>query len=188
MKTTLALTAAAILVVSVSMSVSAQTEVHHRTGAMNAAVQVRGMRSDQYVQKAAMSDLFEIESSKLALERTQNPDVKAFAQRMIDDHTQSTEKLQGLLQTASIGATPPAAFDRAHQRLLERLRNASTARFDRLYMRIQVKGHQDALKVQEGYARRGDNDQLRSFAGEASPMVQDHLSQARQILGGLDHR
>jgi len=190
-KTILALTAAAIMAAISPITLNAQTRVDSGPNTMRpaAALQVRGMRADQYVKKSAMSDLFEIEASKLALQRTENPDVKAFAQRMVDDHTQSTQKLQGLLQSASIGATPPTALDRAHQRMLEQLQNASAKQFDRLYMQMQVKGHQAALKVQQGYSRHGDSDQLKSFASDARSMVQDHLNEARQILRGLDrHR
>ena len=185
-KTTLSLALAAVLAATsaVSISTSAQTMSNSQPRAMHAAVQTRGM-TQEFVQKAAMSDLFEIESSKLALQRSQNRDVKAFAQRMIDDHTKSTQKLKSVLQTASVGTGPGTALDRAHQRMLDRLQNASGAQFDRLYMQMQVKGHQDALKVQQSYGRRGDNDQLKSFASDAAPMVQDHLSQARQIMGSL---
>jgi putative membrane protein len=72
--------------------------------------------------------------------------------------------------------------------MLQQLQSASGAQFDRLYMRMQVKGHQEALKVQEGYSRRGDNDQLKTFASDASSMVQDHLSQAQQVLRGVSSR
>jgi putative membrane protein len=185
-KTALSAAMMAIIVTALAMSANAQTQSNVRPRAMHAAVQMRVLSADKFVQKAAMSDLFEVESSKLALQRSQNEDVQAFAQRMIDDHTQSTRKLTGLLQSASVGTTPPNNLDRAHQHMLQQLQNESAARFDRLYMRIQVKGHQDALKLQQGYGRHGDNDQLKSFASEAAPMVQDHLTQARRILRGID--
>jgi putative membrane protein len=185
-KTTLSLAVAAVLAASsaASISASAQTMSNNQPRAMHAAVQTRGM-SQEYVQKAAVSDMFEVESSKLALQRSEKPDVKAFAQRMIDDHTKSTQKLKSVLQTASVGTAPATALDRSHQRMLDQLQNASNAQFDRLYMQMQIKGHQDALKVQQQYGRKGDNDQLRTFASDAAPMVQDHLAQARQILRGL---
>lgn len=178
----------ATLVASGAISVSAQTQSGSRPSSVQAAIQMRGLSTDQYVQRAAISDLFEVEASKLALQRTQSPDVKAFAQRMINEHTKSTDNLKGLLQSASIGVTPPAQLDREHQRMLQQLQNASAAKFDRLFMEMQVKGHQDALKVQLSYGRRGDNDQLRNFANNSSSMVRDHLTQARQILRGLGDR
>ena len=169
--------------------VPAQTRGNTGPRATHAALQTRGMSADKYVQSAAMSDMFETQSSKLALQRSQNPDVKAFAQRMIDDHTQSTQKLTGLLQSASVStAPPPRGLDGTHQHMLQQLQSASGGQFDRLYMQMQVKGHQEALKVQEGYSRRGDNDQLKTFASDASSMVQDHLSQAQQVLRGLSSR
>ena len=187
-KITLVLAVAAILAATISTPVSAQTQRNTKHGAVPAAVQMRGLSADRYVQKSAMSDLFEVESSKLALQRSQNAEVKDFAQRMISDHTKSTQKLEGLLQSASLATAPPTELDRAHQRMLQKLQNAPAAQFDRLYMQVQVKGHNDALKVQQGYERNGGNDQLKAFAGDVSPMVQDHLAQARQILSGLGHR
>ena len=50
-----------------------------------------------FVTAAATSDMYEVTAGKIALMRAQSPDVKAFAQKMVDAHTMTTDKLKGLM-------------------------------------------------------------------------------------------
>ncbi|MGL4964038.1 MAG: DUF4142 domain-containing protein [Inquilinus sp.] len=58
-----------------------------------------------YVQ-TAMSDMFEIKSGKLALEKSSKPDVKAFAQMMVDDHAQLAQKVAAAAAGLGMMAIP----------------------------------------------------------------------------------
>jgi putative membrane protein len=62
----------------------------------------------------AISDMFEVESSKLALEKKVAAD-QAFAQRMVHDHTQTTEQLKHLVGGGKVKAQLPAELDRRAQ-------------------------------------------------------------------------
>ena len=55
-----------------------------------------------YVEMAAASDMFEIQSSQLARSRAQNPAIREFAQMMIDHHTQTTQQLRAAAQAAGV--------------------------------------------------------------------------------------
>jgi putative membrane protein len=92
--------------------------------------------STSFVEKAAMSDQFEIESSKLALQKATDPQIKQFAQQMIDEHSKSSDKLKATLQSAGANMSPPAgpALDAKHQALMDKLQKASGKEFERLYV------------------------------------------------------
>lgn len=138
-----------------------------------------------FVAKAAASDMFEIESSKIAVERTQNPKVKAFAQMMIDMHTKTTADLKTAIGESGLMITPPAALPDDKATAVTDLRNADAADFDKKYMDAQVDGHQATLDLMTRYGQDGDNAVLKAAAAKTAPIVQEHLTQARAIRDGL---
>src|SRR5437763_80277 len=118
----------------------------------------------EYVQKSAISDEFEIESSKLALQKAQDPAIKSFAQEMVDDHTAATNKLKEAAKTAKINIAARQKLDRQHQDTLAALRSKSGPQFDQAYMRAQLLGHREALNLQKAYGESGDNPTLKAHA------------------------
>ena len=89
-----------------------------------------------FVTKAAASDLYEIQSSQLALQKAQNTDVRQFAQMMIDHHTQTTQQVTAAAQAD--GLTPPVPQLEPHQaQMIAELQPLSGAAFDGAYVRQQ---------------------------------------------------
>jgi putative membrane protein len=137
--------------------------------------------ADAFVQAAAVSDMFEIQSSRLALQKTSNAHIKAFARRMIKDHTASTQKLKSTLKSAKVEATPPSDLDAQHQQMLQQLQGLSGSEFDRTYAQMQLQGHQDTVKLLTDYSQSGDNAALKKFAASILPTVKDHLAHAEKL-------
>lgn len=140
----------------------------------------------EFARMAAMSDMFEMESSRLVEQRSQNAQVKQFAQMMIRDHQKTTTELKGMLpqlQGVSV-AQMPTSLDQQHQALLQQLQGAQGAQFDRVYVQQQVQAHQQAVDLFSNYARAGDNAQLKQWASQTLPALQQHLQQAQQLLRG----
>jgi putative membrane protein len=133
--------------------------------------------SSNFIQKVAMSDQFEIESSKLALQKATDPQIKQFAQQMIDEHSKSSDKLKATLQSAGANMSPPAGvtFDAKHQSLMDKLRKASGKDFDRLYVQIQRDGHKEAVDLFRKYSKEGQETSLKGFAEETLPVIEKHL-------------
>ncbi|MDB5470653.1 MAG: hypothetical protein JWR84_2213 [Caulobacter sp.] len=138
-----------------------------------------------FVAKAASSDMFEIESSKLALTRTRNADIKAFAQMMIDMHTRTTAGLKKAIAESGQPLTPPTTLPADLQTKLDDLAKASDADFDKAYMDAQVDGHQAALDLMTRYAADGTVPALQAAAASTAPTVQEHLTKAKGIREGL---
>lgn len=139
-----------------------------------------------FVPAAAASDMFEIQSSRMALTRSRNSDVKAFARMMITAHTTTTRALNTALHISHTDISPPAALPQALADRLEQLRSATDADFDKAYMDAQVDGHQDALNLMQRYAQDGDVPAIKTFAATIAPHVQQHLSRAREIRDALN--
>jgi putative membrane protein len=132
-----------------------------------------------YVQMAAASDLFEIQSSQLAVSRAQNPEVRAFAQTLIEHHTMTTQQLTA---AATAAGTPPSpALMPMQAEMIAQLQGANGADFDRMYMRQQVPAHEMALALHQNYASKGDTTSLRTVAAAAVPIVRQHLDRARAL-------
>jgi len=138
-----------------------------------------------FVAKAATGDMFEIESSKIALERSKNPDVKAFAQMMIDVHTKTTRGLGDAIANSGLTLTPPTALPQDRIDALADLREAKPEDFDKKYMDAQVDGHQAALDLMTRYAQDGDNASLKAAAMATAPVVQQHLDKAKALRDAL---
>jgi putative membrane protein len=131
-----------------------------------------------FVAEAATSDMFEIQSSKLAASRTTG-DVQAFANQMVTDHTKTTSDLTGLAQSANIPL--PSAMTSSQQSMLTKLQGLQGDAFTKQYMDDQVSGHKDAVSLFQRYGNGGDNEQLKSWAAQTLPTLQHHLEMAQGI-------
>ncbi|HEY9234009.1 MULTISPECIES: DUF4142 domain-containing protein [Phenylobacterium] len=136
-----------------------------------------------FVNKAAASDMFEIEAAKIAQKRGQNAEVKKFADKMIADHTAITANLKKAVADSGQAITLPTALPADLQDKLDDLNKAGN--FDRAYMDNQVDAHQAALDVMQRFAQDGDVPTIRSFAAATAPMIQQHHDQAKGIRDAL---
>lgn len=93
-----------------------------------------------FVQDVSTLNAAEIDLSKLALERGASPDVKKFAQMMVDEHTAAGDKLSGVATQNSIDA--PATIDDSHRSLHEKLAGKQGLDFDRDYVDAMIDDHQ----------------------------------------------
>jgi len=127
----------------------------------------------EFVTQAGNSGMFEIFSSRLALSKSRSPDIKAFAQMMVDDHMKASAELKQA--AASQGnVTLPTALDADHQATLDKLHNAPDAQFDSQYVAMQTKGHLDAVALFSGFVASGPAGALKDFAGKKLPVLKSH--------------
>lgn len=134
-----------------------------------------------FITAAATSDMYEVTAGKIALQRARSPDVKAFAQKMVDAHTATTEKLKSILASNNIKVTPPAQVDNRRQGMLDDLRGAKAADFDHRYIAQQIAAHKEADILFRGYAKDGDNAAIKDFASKTDKDINMHLSMAQQL-------
>ena len=134
-----------------------------------------------FMTMAGAGDLYEMDSSRLALTKSQNADVRRFAQMMITDHMKTTATLKAQARSADL--TPPTPTLSPMQRdNIARLRPLSGAAFDREYLSQQSTSHQMALGLNQNYAANGDTPALQTAANGAVPIIQSHIT----MLQGLN--
>jgi len=129
-------------------------------------------------------DSGEIEQAQLALDKATDPEVRAFATHMVEQHTASKQAAAQLTSQTLRPAQSPKSkeLQAAGAQTLERLNSADASNFDVTYIAAQVQQHADVLKLIEDQLLPAVNEPaLRDFLGNARGMVQQHLDRARQI-------
>jgi putative membrane protein len=149
-----------------------------KTG-VNSALDIAPTTAD-FVKEVAISDMFEIQSSKLAEDKG-NAKEKTFAAQMVTDHTKTSTELKGLVTGGKVKADLPDALDSSHQSKLDKLKGASGEDFSSDFDSDQVSAHKDAVSLFERYAKGGDNSDLKDWAGKTLPTLQHHLEMAQGL-------
>ncbi|MBP1884316.1 DUF4142 domain-containing protein [Sinorhizobium mexicanum] len=137
-------------------------------------------KTEDFVKEVSMSDMFELESSKVAVERTDGA-TKAFAQQMIQDHQKTTAELKALIDGGKVKAAPATAMSEDNQETLNELKGLQGAEFNEQYREDQVEAHEDAVDVFKRYAEEGDNPDLKAWAAKTLPALEHHLQTARDL-------
>jgi putative membrane protein len=140
----------------------------------------------RYVEQAAMADFFEIRASQVALDRLHHLDVRQFARTMIDHHHQSADLLKHAVRIGNTPApVPPPALDRAQAQKIRELSAAPAGSVDHIYLDVQAKAHEEALRLHQYYAQYGDDPVLRRAAAERALLVEHHLAQIHGMAQNL---
>jgi putative membrane protein len=132
------------------------------------------MSDEDFARIAAMANTNEIAEARLALHRTQSPRVRAFAQRMIDDHSTAQVQLQAANRGTGLMPAPVLVVSPADRAEYDALANAGSD-FDARYMLAQVPDHQNAVAAFGWEAANGRDASLRAYAVKTLPIVQQHL-------------
>ena len=138
------------------------------------AVAKDSSKTTQFVHNASIGGTFEVESSQLALERSQNTDVKSFAQMMVDDHTKAGDELKAAAAQEKVDSALTDKLDAKHQAVLDKLKKASDKDFDKDYISAQKDAHKEAISLFSGYAKNGSDEALKGWAGDTLPTLKKH--------------
>jgi putative membrane protein len=136
--------------------------------------------TQDFVTQAAVGDLFEISTSKLAQSKG-NPTEKSFAEQMIADHTKTSSELKRMVTGGALKAEIPSQMDSAHQAKYDKLKDLTGADFSATYASQQVDAHKDAVSLFERYSKSGDNAELKDWAGKTLPALKHHLEMAQKL-------
>jgi putative membrane protein len=133
-----------------------------------------------FVAMAAAGNLFEIQSSELALRRSHSGAVREFANRMVTDHNAAAAKFKQAMADAKL--TPPAEkLDAKHQAILDDLKAKDDASFDRAYIEAQYNAHVGTVALFQAYAKGGENARMKAFAADVLPTLQGHLDHVTKM-------
>jgi putative membrane protein len=134
---------------------------------------------EDFVRQASAAGLAEVNLGRLAAEQATSPDVKKFAQQMVEDHSKANEALNKVADNARI--TPSPAMDAKHHETYQKLAGMRGADFDRAYVESQLADHKDAVALFEAESKGGKNDDLKALAGKTLPTLQHHLDMVQKL-------
>lgn len=127
----------------------------------------------------AAADMTEVDEGQLASTKARNPRIKQYGAKIVADHTKAATQLTSLTQSKGVTITP----NTADPSVMAKLQADSPAAFDRDYMRGQVQSQQAAVQLFQDEAANGQDPDIKAFAQQTLPTVQQHLTMARQISG-----
>jgi putative membrane protein len=156
--------------------VIAQTTVRDAALPRDGTVELKRVDRDFY-EKAAKASMSEVEISRVALARTSNPEVKRFAQMMIDDHESTADELGRL--ASGKGVSLPA------KEMATKWEKHDAKSFDRDYINKMVSDHENVVKLFEKQAKDGHDPEAVAFARKHLATLQHHLQQATDLKRAL---
>jgi putative membrane protein len=119
-----------------------------------------------------------VELSKIA-QKSENADVKRFADRMVEDHTKANEQLTSI--ATELGVQMPKTLDSEHERMREKLQTLHGKAFDDQYSHDMVEDHNKAIKLFQQEERSGHNTELKQFAQKTLPTLEEHQKMALEL-------
>jgi putative membrane protein len=144
-----------------------------------------GNRDREFLEQAAQNSHAELSASRLALEKTRHVQVRAFAQRMVDEHTRSNEELKALAASKNYQPpTEPSLLQKGKEMLISGL---SDENFDRRYIsQMGVEAHEDNIELFDRASREAQDVDVKVFAIKALPVLRSHLEAARALKTTLE--
>lgn len=146
----------------------------------SSAIAAPSPQDTNFAVRAAQGGMAEVKLAALAMQKSKNPTVLAFAKRMDVDHTKNNAQLAAIVKPE--GMMPPSDVGPENKAVMARLQGLSGAAFDSAYLKSQVTGHQQMLALMKQEASSGKDSRLAAFAKQTAPVVQQHLALAQSDL------
>ncbi len=137
------------------------------------------MGDKMFVKKAISGNFNEIDASKMALQKSQNDQVKQFAQKMIDDHQKMLDDLHALAGQENIKYKDEPTSE--GKKMAAKLNGLSGADFDKAYVNGMVKDHKEDVRDFNAEVNTGKDQPTKDAAQKSLPVIQDHL----QMIEGI---
>lgn len=138
-------------------------------------------KDHDFIMDAAMGGMLEVELGRVAAQQGTSDAVKQFGQRMVDDHSKANTELMTLAQ--SKGITLPTTLDDKHRAEVTKLSAMTGAGFDRAYSKMMLSDHNKDVSEFEKESTRGTDPDLKAFATQTLPTLQEHLQLAKALPG-----
>jgi putative membrane protein len=133
-----------------------------------------------FVMTASQGDHYEMLAAQVAVVQGQDPRVRTFAQKMLEDHARLSEALRQAAIASQL-PTPEPGISSDQAALLSSLQSLRGADFDKTYVRQQALAHTQAVAVEESFARAGSDANLQKAAQAALPKIREHLTKVQQL-------
>ena len=190
-KRTLALASAMLLCASMSLAQASQgpggpasqnpgqnPTTDPQMSGMQAAGQTSG-GDKMFVKNAMQGGMAEVQLGQMTLQKTNNDQVKQFAQRMIDDHTKMNDQMKPVAQ--QLGVDVPRQVSKKDRATMAKLEALSGPAYDQAYIKDMVKDHKQDLSDFQMEASSGQDQTVKDAASQGSKVIAQHLQMAQQM-------
>jgi putative membrane protein len=133
----------------------------------------------KFVESAAKGGMLEVALANQAASKSNNADVKNFANHLIQDHSKGNQELAQLAQKD--GLPMPSAMGSDEEKKLQKFSSLNGQDFDRAFIRHEIKDHKQDIKEFSKEAKNGTNPDLKDYASKTVPQLQQHLSMAESV-------
>ena len=140
------------------------------------------IRPQDFIDQASAAGLAEIESARLALQKSQSPAVHNFAEQMIKDHTKANEDLKELAMNKQLEVASEADLMNKAKAMILEMREGES--FDQAYANNQVKAHEQVVELFTRASQSSTDSDVQKFAKDKLPTLQEHLEMAKKLATG----
>jgi putative membrane protein len=153
-------------------------------GMGSAYAQSLAKADEKALKDMAIANMAEVETARIALDKSRNAEVKAFAQQMIDDHTKGLDEVKSVAQAKNV--TLPSEPDAKHKAMAKKLQAMSGEKFDKAYLEMAgVKSHKEAhALVVKTQSNAKDND-VKALAAKLQPTIDQHMGHVDQLAANV---
>lgn len=163
-----------------TMSPNSSNDMGQQSNMANAPANTQLSPMDRaFIRDAAQGNKAEVMLGKLAAEKSSNPEVKKFADRMIRDHSKAEEQLEQLADNE--GVQVPAQPSAKARMTDDELQKLSGDQFDKTYMSDMLKDHKQDIAAFKHEDQSGSNPQVKEFAAQTLPILESHLREAKKV-------
>jgi predicted outer membrane protein len=139
--------------------------------------------NNEFLAQAIQDSMAEIELCELALEKSSNDDIKAFAQQMIDTHSEIGYEIEQLCSEKNLDL--PKDLKPEQSATMQQLSELSGQAFDKKFIEHNAEMHENDIKVFKHYAEQKGDDEVSALAQKGAKILTKHLSMAKQISKNL---
>ena len=139
----------------------------------------------QFMTMAARADMTEAHEGQMAEHQARRADVKDFAKKLVQDHTESYEHLTEL--ATKTGVSIPKGIDSGKIRAIQQLVHLKGARFDRVFTKEEIVAHRQAIAAFKREAAHGQDADVKAYASQMIPVLEKQLHLAEECMKPARH-
>ncbi len=132
-----------------------------------------------FMNDAAPGGMAEVELGKMAAGKSQNAEIKAFGQKMVEDHSKASEELKQLAAQKKVML--PTDVLPAHKQLMEKLSKLSGADFEKEYVKAMVAAHEKDVAAFENVSKTAADADVKAYAAKTLPTLKMHLEMIKAM-------
>jgi putative membrane protein len=135
----------------------------------------------QVLSKLHHSNQMEISAGKVAQEKGQSKDVKAFGKTLVTDHTAADKKVMALAKEEKIDlpADVPMPAD------MDKMKSASGAEFDKMFASHMLEDHKKDVADAKAARETTTDPKLKSLLTATIPVLEKHQTTAQKLVEKL---